>query len=551
MIGIEKVKGELKKYKYVYVAVFFIFVLGVFLRVYNFSDLLVIKSDQARDALIIDQVRLNGIEGVPLVGPQIGGTELKMGPIFYYFQIFSGKIFQFSLESLAYPDLFFGILTILLSFLFFRKFFILKVTLFLTALVSVSLFLVTFSRFAWNPNSLPFFTFLFGYSFLRLIEENSLKRWFFLFLSALSIGIIAQLHLFAILSLIFGLLLFLIVERPLNYKEIFFLLAIILFLHTPFAINEIRTKGEGIKHFYQAKEKKEVKDGKHEIHELIFRAYQENSKAMWIIITGNQNPDIISTKGVNIVCNQKCRDNLIYSLLAMVIFGYSLVTVFYSWIIGNFVKKKELLFMILWMVSFLIFSVVFAYQLEIRFYLGVIPLFLFLVGFISEHFLKIFKEINSRKIIWVTFILLIFLNFYATFVYLRDLSDSRFSNEKGGGDLRFENDYKVTLSQLRDIAKEVDLTLNKEKFLVISGETHYVKSVYYILSREYGFKGCYLRGNNHKIDPSFNQVVIQYNKFREDDSGKNYKKFGTLKASFFEPGIFSEDTKIPDGCIDY
>ena len=552
MVEISDIKKEIKKYRYVYMAVFFIFIVGVFLRAYNFGDYLILKSDQARDALIINQAKLNGISSLPLVGPQIGGTELKLGPVFYYFQFISGKIFGFSPESLAYPDLIFGILTIFLVFLLARKFFVLKISIFLTALSSVSLFLVTFSRFGWNPNSLPFFTFLFAYSFLTAIEKKGRNKWIFLFLTGLSLGIIAQLHLFAILPLSLGLILFLIITKSLNYKEIIFLISIILFLHTPLIINEIRTDGENIKSFYQAKEKKEARDNKHKIYELFFRSYQENSRAMWISLTGNQNPDIISTKGTKIVCNQECKDNLLYSLVAMVFFGFSLAVIFCSWIKSNdLVEKKRMLFIILWIVGFIIFSALFAYQLEIRFYLGIIPLFILLGGFDLKYILTVGKKIYLRYLVWTICFFIVFLNFYATFAYLKDLSDSRFSNKKGGDDLRFENDSKVTLGQLRDIAQEADLRLDKENFLIISGETHYVKAMYYLLSVEYGFRGCYLRGDKYDIDPVFNQLIIYYNKNDDNHSEKTEKKFGTLKASFIKSELPAKNLKVPEGCINY
>jgi len=46
-------------------------------------------------------------------------------------------------------------------YLIFRKFFAGYLTLALTALYAVTFFVVRYSRFAWNPNSQPFFLMLF------------------------------------------------------------------------------------------------------------------------------------------------------------------------------------------------------------------------------------------------------------------------------------------------------------------------------------------------------------------------------------------------------
>lgn len=552
MAEISKIKKEIKKYRYVYMAVFLIFIGGVFLRTYNFGSWLILKSDQARDALIINQIKINGISSLPLVGPQVGGTEFRLGPIFYYFQFISAKIFGFSPESLAYPDLIFGIFTILLIFLLTRKFFDLKIAVFLTALGSVSLILITFSRFGWNPNSLPFFTFLFGYSFLKTIEKEKSKRWWWLFLVSFSLGVIAQLHLFAILSLGLGVFLFLIIKKSLNWKEVIFILFVFLFLHTPLLINDFKSSGENIRFFSQAKEEKETKENNHAIYEKFFRAYQENSRAMWIIATGNQNPDIISTKGIKFVCNKKCKEGVFYSLLAMILFGFSLGVIFNNWKRStNLVERKRIFFIILWTISFLIFSIPLAYQMEIRFYLGVMPIFFILLGYVLKYLSEINKSIFLKYVMGFICVGVIFFNFYNTIKYLKELNVSQFSNEKSSDDLRFGGDSKVTLGQLRGIAQEAEISLNKENFLIISGETHYVKAMYYLLSVENGFRGCYLRGDVEKIDPSFDQLIIHYNKIEDNDFNKLEKNFGTLKASFMRSSYPREDKKMPEGCINY
>src|SRR3989344_5909340 len=83
-----------------------IILLGVFLRAYNFHDGLRFNADQARDATLASQV-IDGGKAWPLLGPKAGGTNFRLGPIFYYFQIISGKVFGNLPDKFAYPDLFF------------------------------------------------------------------------------------------------------------------------------------------------------------------------------------------------------------------------------------------------------------------------------------------------------------------------------------------------------------------------------------------------------------------------------------------------------------
>jgi hypothetical protein len=93
---------------------------GVFFRTYHFHDWLQFKGDAFRDATMVSNIIDAGAESLPLLGPRAGGTMLRLGPIFYYFQSLSATLFQ-SLDApvLAYHDVFFSILSILLFFFFF------------------------------------------------------------------------------------------------------------------------------------------------------------------------------------------------------------------------------------------------------------------------------------------------------------------------------------------------------------------------------------------------------------------------------------------------
>jgi len=186
----------------------FIVLAGVFLRTYRFHDWLLFEYDQVRDTAAIEQV-VSGEKPWPLLGPTMrasGDTQealFRVGPIYYYFQVFSAKIFGMKAESMAYPDVFFGILAIPLFYFFLRKYFRTDASLYLTLLYAVSFFAIRYSRFAWNPNPIPFFSILFLLSMHEFLTsgEKTSKRWVGIAGAAIGIGI--QLH--AIVLLLFGL----------------------------------------------------------------------------------------------------------------------------------------------------------------------------------------------------------------------------------------------------------------------------------------------------------------------------------------------------------
>jgi len=141
-----------------------ILILGIFFRTYEFRDWMEFNPDQARDAILVQNMMEN--DEWPMMGPQAGNKVFKVGPMFYYFEIISARLFGGTADKMAYADLLFSIATIFLVYFFFKKFFAEQISLILTFLFSISFFVVTYSRFAFNPNSIPFFTLLFLFSLL-------------------------------------------------------------------------------------------------------------------------------------------------------------------------------------------------------------------------------------------------------------------------------------------------------------------------------------------------------------------------------------------------
>ena len=155
------------KKKIIVIIAIAIFSIGFFLRATHFHDWLDFGDDQVNDATIVSNV-VDHNAPWPLLGPKMSHTgnggrkgQYHLGPMFYYFEITSAKLFGNRPDALAYPDLLFDILTLPLFYIFFRRFFSTNITLALTGLYAVSFFALSFSHSALNPNLIPFFVLLF------------------------------------------------------------------------------------------------------------------------------------------------------------------------------------------------------------------------------------------------------------------------------------------------------------------------------------------------------------------------------------------------------
>lgn len=236
-----------------------ILALGIFLRVYNFHSWLVFEGDQVKDIGVVGSVVVDR-EPWPLLGPDMsnsseGGHErrFRLGPIYYYFEIISAKLFGLSPASLAYPDLLFSILTILLLYYFLRYYFEINTALWLTGIYVISFYSLFFSHSAWNVNSIPFFTVLFLvalYNFIILGEETKLK-WILALGVAIGVGI--QLHailliLFPVVSLLtYGIFL---KKNPIIHKKIAIVFMLVLFFNLGQIIGEQRSGFRNTRTFF-------------------------------------------------------------------------------------------------------------------------------------------------------------------------------------------------------------------------------------------------------------------------------------------------------------
>jgi hypothetical protein len=242
--------------KYIWILLVIILV-GIFLRAYNFHDWLYFSSDQVRDTLLVEKT-LKGESGWPLLGASMrkSGTSKEglfyLGPIYYHFQIISGKIFGIGPDKMAYPNLLFSILSIPLFFYFLKRYFTNNVSLALTGLHSISFFSITYSRFAWNPNIIPFFVILFLLSFHEFLIKKEKTHWYWIALMGISIGVGIQMHMILLILLpvtTFFLFIFLMKKNWKLWKKCLIVVLVAIFLNTSQIISEFRTNFTNSKAF--------------------------------------------------------------------------------------------------------------------------------------------------------------------------------------------------------------------------------------------------------------------------------------------------------------
>ena len=533
-------------YKQGIVLFLIIFVLGISLRSYHFSQDLIFQSDQSRDALIVNQAVEEGFGSIPLIGPQARGSALHLGPISYYFQYVSGLLFGSKPEVFAYPDLFFGVMTLPLLCLLLMRLVSRDIALMITALASVSLLLVTFSRFAWNPNSLPFFTTALALLFVDLLHKTG-SRWWRLIGIALCIGIIVQLHFVAAISLLLSFLVFLFIYRPLIWKEIAIVFFVVFTLQAPTFMYEIQNKGAVSEALIETIDEKGNQDNKHSLLEKAFRSYQEQARIIWLSVTGYQNTESILTRGITVKCDKQCKSRLPATLASLMLTTFLLWLGYRRWKEElNEQNKQTFAFFGIWFISFFFVTTLVAYQISTRFYLAITPLLFIFLALLFEWLRGHFPFKKYRHyFIGLVFLVLFIVNIQATKTYLEELSSAAVMNTETNKDLVFGTEQKVTLEQLRLMAIETDRVFAGSSPIFVSGESRYTRSLFYLLTVERGREACYRKGS---VDGFVFQdhVTVLKNKNQEGVTA-----FGTMAIMLKRAESNQRDIELPLDCFRY
>lgn len=378
-----------------------IMLIGFVFRVYNFSEWLRFNMDQSRDINLVED-SINS-HNWPAFGPKAGGTEFRLGPAFYYFQISAAKIFGATPNSAAYPDLFFSLLSIPLFFLLARILFNKSISLSLTWLFSISYFVIKYSRFAWNPNSTPFFTMLFIYAVYRINNAEKDKKNWWAALAGAAMGIGMQLHttlliIIPVAALFFAYYLF--KNKTLTKVSMGIILASALLVNVPQIISETETGGHNSRAFILSITGKNSRNTN--IGDNLLLNLSCHMRANYGILTSFGNEEECGYK--DIIKNAAKLDGERILMTDKVLFAMYLIGAIIFSLGGYYfmfrklkkeTDKRKRLFTKL-IVSYIIltflFFIVWATELSMRFFLILELIPFFLLGFWLEFLVEKFKQ---------------------------------------------------------------------------------------------------------------------------------------------------------------
>lgn len=240
-------------------ALLFIISLGVIFRTFNFSKGFSFAHDQdlyswiARDILVNGHLRLSG---------QVTSVDgVFIGPFYYYLMAASYAIFDMNPMGAALPLTIIGILNITSIFWIFKRFFGERIGLIGAFIEAISFGLAAFDR--WSVPTEP--TMLWCIWFLFIILEFSRGRLKYLWLYAVLVGFLWNVHIALLPILPIPILVYFLSEGKLKekfakikIKQILIALVIFTVVNSPFFVFEIKHNFSQIKSIIVATQTKYV-----------------------------------------------------------------------------------------------------------------------------------------------------------------------------------------------------------------------------------------------------------------------------------------------------
>jgi len=120
-------------------------------------------SDQGRDAIIIK--RIVTLEHFPAIGAPTSIGQVFLGPFYYYLISPFLALFNFNPVGLAFGVAFLSIIGLIASYIAVKHELSKKTALLFLIFAGFSYIQIENSRFSWNPNLLPIFSFFTLYFF--------------------------------------------------------------------------------------------------------------------------------------------------------------------------------------------------------------------------------------------------------------------------------------------------------------------------------------------------------------------------------------------------
>ncbi|MBD3245065.1 MAG: hypothetical protein GF335_03670 [Candidatus Moranbacteria bacterium] len=630
---IQRFKKYTKRKKYFWL-VFFVTFLGLLFRSYKYFEYYFFQIDQARNWLIVKQALEEGAGELPLLGARAGGTFFRLGPFYNYLEYLCGLLFGSFPPVLGLGVLFFSVLTIPLFYLFLREFFSRKIAFLLVFLFSISLYAIEYSRFSWNPNIIPFFVLVVFYSLLKISsgitnlefkikktkqrlrqklkqfgknprqsisfkkfrdifkknKSNSQKEftdyrtWFWALAGSIALGIVVQLHgLTLVLMPVMVLAYFLLTKTRISLKQALISISIILFLNSPFILNDYLTGFGNTREFFKAYLNKQnvnqeytfYKKSLNGIHELC-RYYALIPTSRQFIIKLDQRKRSEGLVGLikRNLDHPKEIQNLILSFIAFsgIIYAYFELIKKYPRLKKKKHSKKRnfILLVLIWQLGFLPSLLLLSIKVDSRYFLGLvfIPFILGGVYFqkisrfnyqkLFSYFKKILRipEIDFKKfqrIVWgdlflyLIFLGLVFINILGISGWFNILKNYQQSQAKNfHEEFILEKYYDVTFEQYNQIVDYIKKDYQENpKPIEIYSNPYYIRSIVYLLRSwrnlpaqeidEYPYKQnrhYYFIDDTKTPEKRIKDLPKTIEKYF---LVKSYKNFGTLTLFEIEP----------------
>lgn len=150
-----------------------LFGLLFFFRFYKLYEFVTFLSDQGRDAIILK--RIITFEHFPAIGAPSSVGQVYLGPFYYYLVAPFLGLFNFDPVGPAVGVALLSIIGIIAGYCTVKKQISPTVAIIFLSLVTFSLVLTEYSRFSWNPNLLPYFSFTTLCFFYLWLEKPTVR----------------------------------------------------------------------------------------------------------------------------------------------------------------------------------------------------------------------------------------------------------------------------------------------------------------------------------------------------------------------------------------
>lgn len=223
---------------------------AIFLRFYRLPEFATFLGDQGRDAIIIK--RILTFEHFPAIGAPSSLGQIFLGPFYYYLVAPFLLLFNFNPAGLAFGVAVISTIGIIIAFWLINKEFNFLTAFFFLVFSSFSFANIELSRFSWNPNLLPVFSFFTLYFFYKTLTKKS--YWYPLSFGAL-FSFSIQLHYLTVLLFLpmFAMLLINKVFKRKTPASLFinYLLSLVtfVFFSSPLIIFDLRHNFQNTKNF--------------------------------------------------------------------------------------------------------------------------------------------------------------------------------------------------------------------------------------------------------------------------------------------------------------